>query len=382
MATRTTTAPGPILILDTGWAGGHDEVAKELSRRLSLRGWPVEQLGLVHLMPWVSGRAHPVRQTRLAGRIPGLRQALYHPRADPSFTSNLPWSLIASTARRRLINHIDDLHPAAIVSTFGFCSRLLGEIKQAQAVSVPTIEFVMDAAPHMAERHGGIDLSLYAHPGLALEASNRELSPRCPRAHGYPRGPGPILRADFGAPTTRHRLETRRRLELSEQDRAVLILGGTRASGDLMETFGGVADVDGYVPIAVCGENDGLYTRLRHMVYRARRHGVVLGWENDMAVLMAGADVIVDNAGGVACLEAMACQVPVICFLPQPGQRTANVEAMYRAGLVDYVVEPSALPDRLDALAWPGTPRSALVQAGQDIFVGDPTDQIEAFLTA
>ncbi|MHB1486265.1 MAG: glycosyltransferase [Acidimicrobiales bacterium] len=368
--------------MSTGWAGGHDEVAKELRRRLSLRGWPVEQLGLAHLMPGASGRALRIGQTRLAGRVPRLSQALYQRRIDPSSTSKFPRSLISSTARQRLVTHIEDLRPAAIVSTFGFCSRLLGEIKQSQATLAPTIAFAMDAAPRMAEHHRGIDLSLYAHPGLALEASNQELALRRPRGPGYPTGPGPILRAEFGAWAIKHRLETRRRLELAEQDRAVLILGGTQASGDLMETFGGVADLDGFVPIAVCGENDGLYTRLRRMVYRAHRHGVVLGWENDMAALMAGADVVVDHVGGLACLEAMACQVPVICFLPRPGQRRANVEAMARAGLVDYVVEPSALPGRLEALAWPGTPRLALVRAGQDIFVGDVTDQIEAFLTA
>ncbi|MGH9302617.1 MAG: hypothetical protein ACRD0E_12135, partial [Acidimicrobiales bacterium] len=216
---------------------------------------------------------------------------------------------------------------------------------------------------------GQLDLVLCSHPGAARKFDQSD------GALGL--APGPVLRPEFGPLALARRASIRADLGLADSDRAVVILGGTHGSGDLMETFGGVADLDGFVPIAVCGKNDLLESRLRRMVRRTGRFGLVLGWEDDMAGLMAAGDVAIDNTGGMAAFEAMACSLPVICHLPLPGRRRANVAALAAANLVRYVVEPLELPACLESLAGPGADRSRLVDAGHGLFAGDAADAIE-----
>jgi processive 1,2-diacylglycerol beta-glucosyltransferase len=102
------------------------------------------------------------------------------------------------------------------------------------------------------------------------------------------------------------------------------------ATGPLERTVGRLARA-GVLPVTLCGTDAVLRRRLSR-----RRAGVALGWTDDVAAVMAAADVLVDNAGGVTRAEALASGLPVVLFRPLPGHGRINAETLDAAGVAPY----------------------------------------------
>jgi peptidoglycan/xylan/chitin deacetylase (PgdA/CDA1 family) len=87
-----------------------------------------------------------------------------------------------------------------------------------------------------------------------------------------------------------------------------------------------------------------------------------LGWTDDMPTLMAAANVLVENAGGLSCMEAFAAGLPVVTYRPIAGHGRHNAEEMERAGLTVWAKTPAELCEalgRLDHADQPGAAEAA-----------------------
>src|SRR5439155_886391 len=62
----------------------------------------------------------------------------------------------------------------------------------------------------------------------------------------------------------------------------------------------------------------------RESVRGSGRRVRVLGYTEEMRKLMAAADLLVTKAGGVSLAEAIACDLPVVCFGSLPGHERRN----------------------------------------------------------
>ena len=60
--------------------------------------------------------------------------------------------------------------------------------------------------------------------------------------------------------------------------------------------------------------------------------GTVIGWTDEMPALMAAADGLVENAGGLTAMEAFAAGVPVVTFHPIAGHGKENAKTMATSG--------------------------------------------------
>src|SRR5438270_636998 len=108
------------------------------------------------------------------------------------------------------------------------------------------------------------------------------------------------------------------------------------------------------------------------LVLGAARH--VLGWTDEMPALMAAADALVQNAGGLTCMEAFAAGLPVVSFEPIAGHGKDNAEHMSEAGVAAYAAgEDELFPalDRATSLAG-----RSMTAKGKAMFAGDPTDDV------
>jgi len=76
--------------------------------------------------------------------------------------------------------------------------------------------------------------------------------------------------------------------------------------------------------------------------------GTALGWIDDMPALLRACDVVVQNAGGLSSLEAMASGLPVVTHRPVPGHGLTNAAALETAGLAAWVRRPELLAPVLD----------------------------------
>src|SRR5699024_10552664 len=108
----------------------------------------------------------------------------------------------------------------------------------------------------------------------------------------------------------------------------VLVSTGSWGVGDILATVRALAAAEGVRPVALCGRN----ARLRRAV-AAVDGATALGWRDDMPDLIAGAAVVVDNAGGSMCMEALAAGVPVVEYRPVPGHGVPVARALEEHGL-------------------------------------------------
>jgi UDP-N-acetylglucosamine:LPS N-acetylglucosamine transferase len=95
-----------------------------------------------------------------------------------------------------------------------------------------------------------------------------------------------------------------------------------------------------------------------------------------MPALLRACDVVVQNAGGLSSLEAMATGLPVITHRPVPGHGVTNAAALDAAGLAMWVRRPELLaPVLSDVLDGPVGP--AQQAAAKQLFAGpDPAAEL------
>ncbi|MGH9105078.1 MAG: glycosyltransferase, partial [Acidimicrobiales bacterium] len=98
---------------------------------------------------------------------------------------------------------------------------------------------------------------------------------------------------------------------------------------------------------------------------------IVLGWVEDMERLVAAADVVVENAGGLTAMEAMASGVPVVSYAPIAGHGRANAYEMDRAGVSLFAHHPAQLIFYLEELCRDSSCRHQTVAEGRGMFRAD-----------
>jgi UDP-N-acetylglucosamine:LPS N-acetylglucosamine transferase len=220
--------------------------------------------------------------------------------------------------------------------------------------------------------HPAVDLNLALHAGPAKMAV--ALAP-CRTAVA-----GPAVRPVFAdaAGAAVRRAEGRAWLAVGDDERLVLVAGGSWGVGhELVETVAALVGTGRYRVVTLCGSDRRLRRRLEQ-----RGLGPALGWTDRMPALLAAADVVVENAGGLTSLEAFAAGVPIVTYRPIPGHGRDNVKAMVAAGVTTSPVDRAQLLVAVDRLSVAGPARHRQVAAARALFDGDPAAHIVAVAEA
>jgi hypothetical protein len=213
---------------------------------------------------------------------------------------------------------------------------------------------------------------LWVHPSVDL---NMAVSPvaahaAVARTGGRASAPGPLVGERFRNERPDRRA-ARGALGLAPDATAVLVVAGSWGVGDVTSTVEAIAASGRFHPITVCGRDEGLKAALE-----LRGLGTVVGWTAEMPALMAAADVLVENAGGLTCMEAFAAGLPVVTFAPIPGHGRDNARTMAAAGVNRYAHDVDELNVALTELGTPGPARDALVARGRALFAGDAATEV------
>jgi processive 1,2-diacylglycerol beta-glucosyltransferase len=351
------------LIVSASMGAGHDGAAYELQRRLEAGGHDARVVDLLDAPPFRLGgffRFAYVMQLRYAPWAYELTYRLWYWLGILIAPVTMFINVLAG---RRIMQWIRDYQPDVVVSTYPLASLALGRRRQRGQLSIPVVTYVTDFAVHPLLVHRAVDLHLCVHAQSAAKAAAR--------VSGAVRAPGPLVQPRF-VPTSAGRARARRRVGLRPDERAVLIVAGSWGVGDVIEAFDVLSSSDRYTPVVVCGRNARLAEQLR-----GRGTGHVIEWTDEMDVLMRACDAIVQNAGGLTCMEAFASGLPVVSFRPIPGHGLENAGDMERAGVAAYVRDPAQLVSTLDDVTGPS--RAAMTAAGRAMFAGDAAvDVIDA----
>ena len=359
-----------VLVLTASMGDGHVRVAEELARRLRGRKLQVEIVDLLQILPRPMGRCLRSFYAAMLRWTPWVYEAIYRAWFEPRRTNAAPVSPVTWLGGRAVRRWVLGREPVAVISSFHLCSRILGDLRRADSLSAPTATVIVDFAVHDLWVDPDVDLHVCLHPRMALEAQQRGAR----RATA----PGPVVRPCF-VDSVWDRQSARASLGIAEEERTVLIVAGSWGAGDIATAVDLISEVSGLTALVVCGRDERLR---RHLADRPScKHGSrIMGWVPDMDRLMLAADVVVENAGGLTCMEALVARRAVVSFNPIPGHGRANVRAMAESGIVEYVRQARDLAEVVSALSVPGPGRSRLLAAAAEMFQGDAADDILTLL--
>jgi processive 1,2-diacylglycerol beta-glucosyltransferase len=347
-----------VLIISASMGAGHDGAARELRRRLERDGHEARVVDFLTAFPLGTGRL--VRSSyelelRFAPAAYELTYRLWY--LLPAMAAPLMWVLSLLTDRR-VGRWVTETRADAVVSTYPLASLALGRARRKGRLTVPASTFITDFSVHPLWAARGIDLHLAVHPRSAASAHAQTGAPAV--------APGPLVPETF-TDALPSRSAARAELGIAADERVALLVAGSWGIGAVRRTFDDIVTT-GWMPLAVCGRNDRLREHLE-----TRGKGIVFGWTTEMPTLMAAADVLVENAGGLTCMEAFAAGLPVVTYRPIAGHGRGNAVDMQAAG-VAALAQPGKLGPALDdAVGLAGRNRS---EAGRAMFAGDAAAEI------
>ncbi|MEV4509174.1 glycosyltransferase [Dactylosporangium sp. NPDC049525] len=310
-----------IVIISASFGAGHDGAAAELARRLSNDGHRVDRHDLVDLVPRRAGvllRGLYRRQLTTVPRTWGWLLAL----AGSHRLAGTTTALTASADDMTL--EAIGSGAAAVVSTYPLAGQVLGRLRRQGRLAAPVITYLTDLSVHPLWIADGVDVHLALHDDAARQA--KELGATDVRVVA------PAVAPAFTGLVPADTLSAARRRWGLPAAPLALVVAGAWGVGSVERAAEEIAATGLAVPVVACGRNDTLRRRLN----RSGRT-IALGWVDDMATLVRACQVVVQNAGGLSSLEALAAGVPVVTYRCLPGHGATNAEALDRIGWVPWI---------------------------------------------
>lgn len=319
------------LILTASVGGGHEAIGRAVQADLEAAGHRTAVVdGLRMLSPalnWLMLRAYErmLKQVRWSRRSFGTlswsltcRFTAMHPVAAVIRTS------VGILFARRLLDIIERERPDVVVSTHPMVTAALGHLRRFGMLPARFVAVIPDYGVH----------TLWVAPAMDLHIAVSGVSARLARQAG---GAALVARLPVSPHFRRTRTsrQARAALGISTDAFVALVVGGAWGIGDV-EGAAECASGAGAYTVVVAGRNEGLRSRLEGK-FRALDDVRVLGWTEDMPDLMVAADCLIQNAGGMTCVEAIETGLPVLMYNPIPGHGEMNVRAMEEAGAAKWV---------------------------------------------
>jgi processive 1,2-diacylglycerol beta-glucosyltransferase len=328
------------LLLSARMGGGHNGVARVVSEELASYGIECETRDFLDASPRM-GRILERGFKLEVERAPWAYQLEFW--LWNTFTPIVAFTrrVLQAFFQRGVARWIEDIDPDIIIALHPFSAQLLGQMRHQRNPVVsnrPIATFLTDYSVHPLWVHPDVDLHLCVSETAAVQARTRA------GASGEIVVTGPFVDSKF----FRHvdRQAAREALSIPSDRSVALIVSGSWGVGDIAETFHLLASHDEFFPVALCGHNSDLQVQLGD-----HPRGLAVGWTDDVRLYMAAADVVIQNAGGLTSLEAMAAERPVISYRPIAGHGRENVAAMESAGATVWCHDKDELVEQVRSLS-------------------------------
>lgn len=329
--------PGKILILTAAVGGGHEAAGRALRDELERTGHAVEVADGLKAMSrgldWLLTRfyCNQVRST---------------PRSLAAVFAVTSWTIGARAIRTlvgllfadRLLDVVNEPRPNLVISTYPLVNAALGRLRANGALKTPAVAVIADYGVHPLWVAPDLDLH------FVVSGPSAELTELAGGSASVIRMP--VAPAFRSAPP---RDEARAALEIPHSAFVALVVGGAWGIGDL-EGAARCAAQAGVYAIVVTGENADLKEHLEKK-FECERNVRILGWSKELPALMSAADCMIQNAGGMTCLEAVEMDLPILMFDPIRGHGELNCLVMEQAGVVRRVLDRGDLTALLRSAA-------------------------------
>lgn len=238
---------------------------------------------------------------------------------------------------------VDHFEPDAIVCTHVLAAHLVSEMKNRHMVDAPCIGIVTDYCIHPYwEDVVNMEALVTASELITHTAVKRGIPKERILPLGIP------IHPKFNQYISRE--EACERLGLDPKRHIVLVMGGSMGYGNSRKLVKQIAKTGiDFQILAVCGNNKRAYHRLTAFEeqYTGQCDLHVMGFVDNVEILMSAADCIITKPGGLTVSEAIAKGLPMVLVNPIPGQEERNVEFLLNNGMASLVTKTFPLDDAL-----------------------------------
>src|SRR5262245_30283798 len=347
-----------VLILSASYGSGHNVTARALETALHSAGAHTRVVD--HFYELV----HPIfdRWSRwlysfLIYRVPWLWELAYWMGDLLPTSSGLLFGMSTlGTARLRAL--LDSFQPAVVVSTHPTPAGAMSDLRRRGLTRVPHALVYTDFTVHSQWLHPLVDLYCVPAESIRDLLIARGVEPERVLTTGLP------VRPEFEEPADQ--AVARQALGLDLDRPVVLAMAGSLGwTGQLPAAVRVLRDLP-LQAVIVAGLDERLAEHLRELARAARGSMRVIGYTPVMRQLMAAADLLVTKAGGISLAEAIACELPVICFGSLAGPERRNERFALEAGVALRARSARKLSSAVShALAAPGALKALSQRMGE-----------------
>jgi UDP-N-acetylglucosamine:LPS N-acetylglucosamine transferase len=336
-----------LLIVSASMGAGHDAAAAALTAQAEADGIEARTVDLLSMPKLHQGDALRAFYHGMIAVAPGLydwamRTWLVRPGLFEWITRNG-----GRSSEQPLLDVVAEFRADAVVAVYNLAAQVLGRLRTDGRLTVPATTYVTDPGAHPYWVWPGVDLHLAPMPDTAAALEEMGADTVKPVA--------PLIAARFFEPVDR--AEARHRWNLDADARVVLVNGGSWGVGHVVHAAKRLTEVADVVQV-LTGRSTRLSSRLAG-IERVR----AVPWTSDVVGLLAAADVVVDNAGGTTCWEALAVGRPTVVYRPIAGHGRINAIVLERTRLATCTTTDAEL---LDAVRRAEPPRGAA-----EVFAGE-----------
>jgi processive 1,2-diacylglycerol beta-glucosyltransferase len=243
---------------------------------------------------------------------------------------SLPFrKLAAGFKSKNVLNLLRDFQPAIVISTQTISTGIIAYLKAKKLYRGKLVAVFSDFHTHPFWIYDEVDLYL-----CAIAEQVQYLAKL-----GIPKDKiaitGMILAEKFNNEIGKD--DAKLKLGLLASMPAVLLFNGARPRMAVKDVFLRLLrSPRSFQIIAVCSLNEQLKAELEKISPPSPHPVKILGYANNIDVLMAASDVLVGKTGGPTMGEAMLKKLPIILTDVQPGHEQMNLEYLVENGLAQH----------------------------------------------
>ncbi|MFZ5943262.1 MAG: MGDG synthase family glycosyltransferase [Bacillota bacterium] len=333
-------APLKILIFSVSIGSGHDSVANALAQDIKTQA-PDSQVLIVDTFKYINSILNKVVVGSYMETIkftPKVWGYLYEQAEDGERLVDTG-QILSKLLSPKLDQLLMDFRPDVLICTHAFPVGILSVLKNKKNFKQPIISCITDFTVHSFWIHPQVDLFVIPQDDLINPFVDEGINLDKVKPFGIP------IRSQFR--NIPDKKTSREKLGLLERQ-TVLVMGGGLGLGKIEEAVYKLLHETHLQIIVIAGSNQKLKNNLELLKRDNRLH--VLGFVENVAEIMACADLIVTKPGGITCAEALAMELPMAIISPLPGQEERNTDYFINKGVAIKVKKMEYLIRELNSL--------------------------------
>ena len=315
-----------ILFLSVTAGQGHNQTAKGIMQRMMERGHVCKLLDTFDYIEPTFGEVVDKGYRMTVAHTPKVFGKAFSMMEKAE--QNIPFAVkvnqkLSDYLSKELFDVYESFQPNVVVSTHSCAAQISASVYSLGVCAAPRIGIVTDYTLHPYWKGANLDALVTPSEQLTYYIVQAGMPERIIRPIGIPIHPKFNKAID--------KAEARARAGIPDMP-TVLMMGGSMGHGDVLSAIERLdrLPID-FQMVVVCGSNEKLKARVESLSTVKRL--TVLGFSNEIDVLMSAADLIVTKPGGLSVSEAIAKQLPMVLIDPIPGQEDRNMDFLTNHGM-------------------------------------------------